>query len=141
MNGKTGTAPIEIEAAVGQPVVLDAAGTTDPDGHALKYSWIYYGEAGTGIPDLPVRQRRRSPAGAAPGAGGIPSSPSGGPPQPPPRVTIDDPSSPKVTVYVNSHRTSGARLDSGHPFTRATPSSWNSLTGSPGSRRPRRGSP
>ena len=98
VNGRTGTAPIEIEATVGQPVVLDAAGTTDPDGHALKYSWIYYGEAGTGIPDLPVRQRRRPPAGAVHGAGGIPSSPSGGPPQPPPRVTIDDPAASKVTL-------------------------------------------
>jgi hypothetical protein len=66
VNGKTGTAPIEIEATVGQPVVLDAAGTTDPDGQPLTYSWIYYGEAGTGIPDLPVRVRRRPPAAAAP---------------------------------------------------------------------------
>jgi len=98
VNGKAGTAPIEIEAAVGQPVVLDAAGTTDPDGQPLKYSWIYYPEAGTGIPDLPVRERRRPPAGAVPGAGGITSSPSGGPPQPPPRVTIDDPSAAKVTL-------------------------------------------
>ena len=31
VNGQAGTAPIEIEAAAGQPVVLDAAGATDPD--------------------------------------------------------------------------------------------------------------
>ena len=98
VNGQTGTAPIEIEASVGQPLSLDAAGTTDPDGQPLTYFWFYYGEAGTGIPDLPVRERRRPPAGGVAGAGGIPPSPSGGPPQPPPRVTIDNASAARIAV-------------------------------------------
>ena len=47
VNGLKGTAPIEIAATVGQPVVLDAGGTMDPDGHALRYEWVRYPEAGT----------------------------------------------------------------------------------------------
>jgi hypothetical protein len=98
VNGRAGTEPIQIEATVGQPVILDAAATTDPDGNALRFTWFYYPEAGTGIPDLPVRDRRRPPAGAAPAQGGIPSSPASGPRQPPPRVTIENAASPKATV-------------------------------------------
>ena len=71
VNGRPGTGPVVLEAQVGLPLVLDAAGTTDPDGHGLKYSWFFYPEAGTGIPDQPVlvRQRPPPPAGrpAAPG--------------------------------------------------------------------------
>ena len=47
VNGQKGTAPIEIAATVGQPVVLDASGTTDPDGNELRFSWFHYPEAGT----------------------------------------------------------------------------------------------
>ena len=46
VNGRTGTDVITVEASVGQPVRLDAAGTRDPDGHALRYRWFHYPEAG-----------------------------------------------------------------------------------------------
>lgn len=69
VNGQTGRGPVLIEARVGQPVVLDAAGTRDPDGDGLSYRWWYYDEAGTGIPGSPVRVA----AGVAP-----PSSPPEG---------------------------------------------------------------
>jgi len=48
VNGQSGTAPIFVEAVVGQPVVLDASQSRDPDGQALRYSWSHYGEAGAG---------------------------------------------------------------------------------------------
>lgn len=83
VNGKAGTEPIEIEATVGKPVVLDAAGTTDPDGNALKYSWMFYAEAGMGIPDLPLRSRQRPPQASPEGAaGGTPGAPPPGAPAP-----------------------------------------------------------
>ncbi len=46
VNGQSGTTPIFIDAVVGQPVVLDASQSHDPDGQALRYSWFNYGEAG-----------------------------------------------------------------------------------------------
>ena len=90
VNGQPGKAPVRIDATVGVPVTLDAAGTRDPDGHALKYSWFFYPEAGTGIPGQPVFAGGLVPigGGGAPGEGGIPSAPEGGPREPPPRVTI-----------------------------------------------------
>jgi hypothetical protein len=48
VNGQSGTAPIFIEAIVGQPIVLDASQSHDPDGQALRYSWFHYSEAGAG---------------------------------------------------------------------------------------------
>ena len=54
VNRQPGRAPVRIDAAVGVPVTLDAAGTRDPDGHTLKYSWFFYPEAGSGIPGQPV---------------------------------------------------------------------------------------
>jgi hypothetical protein len=59
-------------------LTLDAAGTRDPDGNGLKYSWFFYGEAGSGIPARPVSVRRRADLE--------------------PRVAIDNPTAAKVTV-------------------------------------------
>ncbi len=36
-----------VEAPVGRPLPLSAAGTTDPDGDALRYAWFVYPEPGT----------------------------------------------------------------------------------------------
>jgi hypothetical protein len=99
VNGAAGTAPVVVEASVGQAVTLDAAGTTDPDGDALTFTWFYYPEAGSGIPG---QEAFASPAPAAEagaaGAGGIPSAPAGGPPEPPPRIAIENPRGPHATV-------------------------------------------
>ena len=46
LNGVGGRAPVVVEAEVGQPVVLDATATRDPDGHQLTYRWFHYAEAG-----------------------------------------------------------------------------------------------
>jgi hypothetical protein len=46
VNGKTGTAPIELEGDTGQTIALDAAGSSDPDGQTLHYKWWVYPEAG-----------------------------------------------------------------------------------------------
>lgn len=37
----------EIETKSGDTVFLSAEGSTDPDGNALSYEWMYYGEPGT----------------------------------------------------------------------------------------------
>ncbi len=47
VNGETGTAPIRLEAEVGNPVVLDASASRDPDGQKLRFRWLHYAEAGT----------------------------------------------------------------------------------------------
>ena len=85
---------------VGTPAILDAAGTTDPDGNRLTFTWFFYPEAGTGIPGEPVLVRRRPLAAgvSGPGQGGIPPAPVGGPREPPPRVVIENASSPRATV-------------------------------------------
>ena len=88
---------------MGTPVALDAAGTADPDGDPLTFTWFFYPEAGTGIPGQPVLVSRRPPAATTvPGQGGIPSAPSGGPRPPPPRITIESPSGPRVNVVPNA---------------------------------------
>ena len=99
VNGATGKAPVLVEARVGVPVTLDAAGSRDRDGNALSYEWFFYPEAGTGIPGQPVATgRRRPPGGDTAGAGGIPSAPEGGPPQPPARVTLEGATTSRVVV-------------------------------------------
>jgi hypothetical protein len=98
VNGRAGDEPLQLSAKVGVPIALDATGTRDPDGNALTYSWFFYPEAGMGIPGHPVAIRSRAPAGASVGAGNIPSAPVDGPPQPPPRVTIEGASSARAVV-------------------------------------------
>lgn len=87
VNGRVGTEPLVMDVEVGKPVALDASGTTDPDGHALRYRWFFYPEAGSGIPGRPVLVRHRPPAPATPGPG-IPSTP-GGPAELPPRLALE----------------------------------------------------
>jgi hypothetical protein len=99
VNGHDGKAPVTIDAIRGTPFVLDAAGTHDPDGHALKYSWFFYPEAGTGVPGRPVVAGGFAATfGAVAGEGGIPPAPHGGLPVPVPRVILKDASSSRVTV-------------------------------------------
>jgi len=100
VNGSPGSEPIRIDAVVGTPVTLDAAGTADPDKNALTYTWFFYPEAGTGIPGQPVAVRQRPPATVAgrTAQGGIPAAPAGGPREPAPRVVIEDAHGPRATV-------------------------------------------
>jgi hypothetical protein len=46
VNGSNGTAPIVIDAVLGQALTLDASATHDPDGNKLQFRWINYAEAG-----------------------------------------------------------------------------------------------
>ena len=103
VNGRPGTEPLAVNAQVGVPLVLDAAGTTDPDGHALAYSWVFYREAGTGIPDLPVVVRQRPAAGgpSAQAPPGFPSTPIGLR-EPPPRLVIENASGARATVVAKA---------------------------------------
>jgi hypothetical protein len=84
VNGARGTEPLVLNAHVGTPVTLDAAGTSDPDqGQTLRYTWFFYPEAGMGIPGQPVAARGR------PGAAPLP------------RVTIEGADGPKALVTPN----------------------------------------
>ena len=47
VNGQPGTAPIDLDVTVGQPVLLDASRSTDPDGRTLHFHWFHYAEAGS----------------------------------------------------------------------------------------------
>ena len=47
VNGTTGTAPLVLDAVVGQPLRLDASRTSDPDGQPLHFTWFHYPEAGS----------------------------------------------------------------------------------------------
>jgi cellulose-binding protein len=100
VNGQSGKAPIMLDARVGRALALDAAGTHDRDGNRLKYSWLFYPEAGSGIPGRPVAAGPAVPVGGGGTAaeGGIPSAPTGGPREPAARVTIDNASTARATV-------------------------------------------
>jgi hypothetical protein len=104
VNGQPGKAPVEIPVEAGTPVVLDAAGTSDPDGHALTYRWMFYSEAGTGIPGQPVAAGRPVPVGGGgnQGEGGIPSAGAGGAPQRPSRIVLDRTDGAKTTVTMRT---------------------------------------
>jgi hypothetical protein len=46
VNGSVGTAPVYLDAKVGESVTLDASHTQDPDKQQLQYRWFHYAEAG-----------------------------------------------------------------------------------------------
>lgn len=46
VNGDSTGEPLTIEAQQGQPVVLDAGRSNDPDKHKLRFRWFHYPEAG-----------------------------------------------------------------------------------------------
>jgi hypothetical protein len=100
VNGRAGKEPVMLDAIVGTPLTLDAAGTRDVDGHGLKYTWFLYSEAGTGIPAQPVLAGPPVPVGGGGtlSGGGIPSAPSGGPREPAPRVSLQDAATRRATV-------------------------------------------
>jgi len=47
VNGQMGTAPLEMDVGVGNPAVLDASHSSDPDGRGLHFHWFHYAEAGS----------------------------------------------------------------------------------------------
>ena len=96
VNGQRDRAPVTIDTAVGGPVVLDAAGTSDRDGHAVSYRWFFYPEAGTGIPTQPAAVAAAPAGGANQQEGGMPSA--AGLREPPPRLTIRSPASVRTEV-------------------------------------------
>ena len=49
VNGDSSKEPIFVNARVSIPVMLSAAGTNDPDGNRLKYTWFYYQEAASAV--------------------------------------------------------------------------------------------
>jgi hypothetical protein len=116
VNGTAGKAPLIVDARVGTPVTLDAAGTRDPDANALRYSWFFYPEAGTGIPGRPVVAAGTAGPGGTLEAGGIPSLP--GLREPPARVEVRDADTSRATVVPRVAGTSHVILaveDDGSP--------------------------
>ena len=97
VNGQSGRGPVEVDAVVGTPVALDAAGTRDPDRHSMRYRWWFYSEAGAGIPGTPL-VTPAARASMAPPSEGIPSAPAGGPPALLPRVDLSNADTAVATV-------------------------------------------
>jgi hypothetical protein len=71
VNGDATKEPIHIKAKVGTPVVLSAAGSKDPDGNKINYTWFYYPEAASAIskpvsPDEVIGKRGEDQVDAPP---------------------------------------------------------------------------
>jgi hypothetical protein len=47
VNHRPGEEFLRLNARAGSGIELNAAGSSDPDGDALAYEWLVYGEAGT----------------------------------------------------------------------------------------------
>jgi hypothetical protein len=93
LNGVPGRAPVRLAARVGEPLELDATGSTDPDGDALSFLWLVYPEAGSGVPGHPVATDRRALFG-----GDWRFGESSGPPTLVPRVELKDAETPVATA-------------------------------------------
>jgi hypothetical protein len=65
VNGESGLGVITVTAGAGSSVVLDAAGTRDPDGDKLTYSWWVMTEAGTYEKEVAVNGAETSKATVA----------------------------------------------------------------------------
>jgi hypothetical protein len=93
----------------------------------LQYSWFFYPEAGSGLPNSGSGRPGGGPGGTgpatpvAPGPGlvsGIPSAPPGGRRAPPPRVTVANATTSVATIMPNAPGTAHLILavtDSGTP--------------------------
>ena len=70
VNGQAGTAPIFVDAVVGQPVGLDASQSRDPDGQTLHYEWFHYAEAGfrerRGLAAVNIEGKTKAESGSSP---------------------------------------------------------------------------
>jgi hypothetical protein len=104
VNGQAGKAPVIVRVEPGKAVVLDTAGTKDPDGDALTYKGFFYSEAGTGIPGQPVAAGPPVVIGGGGNSseGGIPSAVSGTAPQPPARLVLDREDGPVVRARLRT---------------------------------------
>jgi hypothetical protein len=114
VNGVEGKAPLMLDATVGTAVVLDASRSRDRDKHALQYSWVFYQEAGSGLPGagggrvgggVGAPPAGTPPAGRAANPGratGIPAAPRGGRGAQTPRITVTNGSTGVATVMPNS---------------------------------------
>jgi hypothetical protein len=62
VNGDTSRRVLEITAAPGSTVKLDAAGSSDPDDDALSYAWSFYREPSSFDGDVGIENRTSSSA-------------------------------------------------------------------------------
>ena len=61
-NGDRTRKVLELSADPGDVVKLDAAGTSDPDGNKVSYTWWVYKEAGSYSAEAPIRGARTASA-------------------------------------------------------------------------------